>query len=416
MSSSTNKQLKTHSELVTPSGLGYKVLAKKLGAGGFGEVWCGLRKYDNLPVAIKYIRKTKIVEWSIYNGAKIPMEIALMIHIGRHKNIIQLYDWMECENYFVMILEKPVNSIDLFDYITNEVLLSENKSRNFLNQVLNAIEFCHIKKVVHRDIKDENFVLCKDTGLLKLIDFGGATWLDENKIYKEYDGTRVYSPPEWVSESWYKALPLTTWSLGILLYDMVQGNIPYEKDSQIVSGKIKFGRHSLSDECRNLITWCLQRNPNARPSTFQIRMHPWTHPPTIVTLAPSPATSVAATSTITTPVTIGTAYTSRQCSYPHLLQYSHHTHIPAKITLRADGFERKIDRGSDGRENLPLSSDSSTEADSAITDSGNNSTNYDFKSNLVERSMRSSNIVQYGAKQTITRSMKHLKLKHTPSF
>lgn len=270
-----SERLKTHGEIVTPAGFAYKVLSKKLGAGGFGEVWCGERVYDRAPVAIKYIKKSKVVEWSIYNGKKIPMEISLMIHIGFHQNIIQIYDWLECENYFVMMIEKPRNSIDLFDYITNEVVLSETKAKSLMKQVLDAVDYCHLKGVVHRDIKDENFVIDKDTGVMKLIDFGGATWLDEEKIYKEYDGTRVYSPPEWISQQWYRAIPLTTWSLGILLYDMVQGNIPYEKDSQITSGKLKFSRHPISTDCRYLIQWCLQMNPANRPSLLQIRTHPW---------------------------------------------------------------------------------------------------------------------------------------------
>lgn len=119
-----------------------------------------------------------------------------MIHIGFHQNIIQIYDWLECENYFVMMIEKPRNSIDLFDYITNEVVLSETKAKSLMKQVLDAVDYCHLKGVVHRDIKDENFVIDKDTGVMKLIDFGGATWLDEEKIYKEYDGKFLKLSPK----------------------------------------------------------------------------------------------------------------------------------------------------------------------------------------------------------------------------
>ena len=145
-----------------------------------------------------------------------------------------------------------------------------------MNQCLDAVEFCHLHGIVHRDIKDENFVLCKDTGLLKLIDFGGGTWMEEKKIYNTFDGTRVYSPPEWIQESWYRAIPLTVWSIGILLYDMVQGNIPFEKDSQIIAGKVRFDRYQISKECQDLILKCLTRTPHKRPNIHDIRHHKWT--------------------------------------------------------------------------------------------------------------------------------------------
>lgn len=272
-----SKRETTEPEITVPgTGTRYRVQHKKLGAGGFGEVYLGTRLPDLLQVAVKYIKRSKVAEWSAYQGRKIPMEIALMLRLPQHNNVATLYDWVEGRSHFIMFIEKPVHCIDLFDYITNEVVLSEVRARNFVNQCLDAVEFCHLHGIVHRDIKDENFVLCKDTGLLKLIDFGGGTWMEEKKIYNTFDGTRVYSPPEWIQESWYRAIPLTVWSIGILLYDMVQGNIPFEKDSQIIAGKVRFDRYQISKECQDLILKCLTRTPHKRPTIFDIRNHKWT--------------------------------------------------------------------------------------------------------------------------------------------
>ena len=120
------------------------------------------------------------------------MEIALMLRVGSgnntHRNIAHLYDFAESKNHFILFIEKPVHCIDLFDFITQAVVLSENKARGFFKQVIESIEYCHHKGVVHRDIKDENFVYDKDTGLLKLIDFGGGTWYDEEKVFTTFDG------------------------------------------------------------------------------------------------------------------------------------------------------------------------------------------------------------------------------------
>lgn len=360
---------KMDTEIHTPSGNRYRVLQhKKLGAGGFGEVYCGVRLPDLHPVAVKYIRRSKVAEWTLYGGRNIPMEIALMLRIGTHPNIATLYDWVEVKSHYILIMEKPRHCIDLFDYITSEVVLSESRARVFFSQVMDAIEFCHANGIVHRDIKDENLVLCKETGLLKLIDFGGGCWLDESKVYKSFDGTRVYSPPEWISEMWYKAIPLTTWSLGILLYDMVQGNIPFEKDNQIVTGKVSFDRYTISHSCKELILWCLSRNATHRPTLEQIRQHSWmktttSNPPT----SPYPARKKIPTNGASKyakhyPPSIPTSVSQKQSCTGEPCPSPKNPRISPLVDINA--FQRKssINSSNNSTDTRMTSSDSSSEA------------------------------------------------------
>merc|ERR1719391_974151 len=221
-----------------------------LGKGGFGIVYAGVRSKDRREVAIKHVARNKVEHWANLNGKRVPLELKLLHSVQSVSGVIRL-----------------------FDFITEKGAIEEELAKNFFRQVTTTLIACHNKGVVHRDVKDENILVDMKTGKLSLIDFGSGAFLTP-EAYKDFDGTRVYSPPEWIRCSRYHGVPATVWSLGILLYDMVCGDIPFEKDEEICNAQLHF-RRSISEECQSPIRSCLKIRPNDRIGLEPILGHPW---------------------------------------------------------------------------------------------------------------------------------------------
>ena len=242
-----------------------------LGKGGFGTVHAAVRLSDGLKVAVKEVVKENITALGKNN---VPMEVLLLQQVSDVPGVIRLLDYFETRDSFYIVMEM-FNGCDLYDYISERGPFQEKVAKELFGQVVDTLITCQERGVLHGDIKDENILIDLNTSRVKLIDFGSGAWIQPG-AFTEYQGTRVYAPPEWIKHRRFNAEGLTVWSLGILLYDMICGDIPYETDDQILSRSLVwYDQLGLSQEVKSLVVGCLNHDMAGRMTLLEIREHPW---------------------------------------------------------------------------------------------------------------------------------------------
>ncbi|KAG7333344.1 hypothetical protein KOW79_003479 [Hemibagrus wyckioides] len=253
-----------------------------LGEGGFGCVFAGIRKEDGLPVAIKFVSKTKPYEKLQLTGyGWLPIEIALMVLANTKpcSNILKILDWFEEPKRYVVILERPEPCLDLHEFSSKQGgCLTEVEARIVVFQLMEALKHCKSQGILHRDVKPENILIQTDTWQVKLFDFGCGDLVKD--CYDRFAGTPEYAPPEWFIQGQYLADPATVWSVGVTLYRLVCGCLPFGTSEETKTGYL-FLPESLSQECSDLISWCLSPSAEGRPSLDQIQLHHWFYVPDI---------------------------------------------------------------------------------------------------------------------------------------
>lgn len=120
-----------------------------------------------------------------------PLEVLLLEKVAHVSGVVSMLDWFEEQGSFIIVMERSETVKDLFDFITERVVLDERTSRNFFRQVIETVLLCHKAGVLHRDIKDENILVDMRSMTLKLVDFGSGAYLKDT-IYTDFTGKCFY--------------------------------------------------------------------------------------------------------------------------------------------------------------------------------------------------------------------------------
>ncbi|XP_033114345.1 serine/threonine-protein kinase pim-1-like, partial [Anneissia japonica] len=195
-------------------------LTKHIFNGTFGSVFAGVRRSDQLPVAVKKVKTTCKSYPSDKHGRMVIREVHFLELASDIENCIRLLEWKHVGPHHFLVMERPVNCSDLHQVIEEFGILAENKIRRIFRQTVRACIACAEKRFVHGDIKPENILVDLDRWDAKLIDFGFSRYFDDDRPFFYLEGTTDYLPPEWEREGCVRSLPATVWSLGLVLFEM----------------------------------------------------------------------------------------------------------------------------------------------------------------------------------------------------
>lgn len=260
----------------------YEML-EDIGEGKFGLVKLGLHKNTKEKVAIKIIKKETMNQSDV---ELVKSEIDIM-KLCRHPNVVRLLDHFENSEYIFIIMEY-LSGGDLGDYLNKvNFKVIEQRAAEIMYQLGLGIKYLHSYGILHRDLKPENIMLADNTekSAIKIMDFGLSKIMGPQERVADGFGTLSFVAPEVLIRQPYNK-QIDIWSLGIILYHMLSGTLPFddENDNEEVIAKmtvfveVQFPSKywsKKSSEVVDLISQCLIKDPNKRISIDAFLQHSW---------------------------------------------------------------------------------------------------------------------------------------------
>ncbi|XP_018584830.1 hormonally up-regulated neu tumor-associated kinase [Scleropages formosus] len=262
--------------------VGSYLVGKMINKGSFAKVMEGLHICSGEKVAIKVIDKKKAKQDSyVLKNMKREPHIHQMI---RHPNVVQLYETLETENSYYMVMELCVGG-DLMERLCERQRLGEREARRYARHILSAVEHLHRHGVVHRDLKIENFLLDENNNI-KVVDFGLSNTLKAEALSPELlhtqCGSPAYAAPELLAHRKYGP-KVDVWSVGVSTFAMLTGTLPFTVEpfnikqlhQKMVNGEIGTFPSDISKAAVQFVLTLLEPDPEKRPSVREAMEQKW---------------------------------------------------------------------------------------------------------------------------------------------
>ncbi|XP_042185319.1 serine/threonine-protein kinase MARK2 isoform X1 [Oncorhynchus tshawytscha] len=257
----------------TPHIGNYRLL-KTIGKGNFAKVKLARHVLTGKEVAVKIIDKTQLNSSSLQ---KLFREVRIM-KLLNHPNIVKLFEVIETEKTLYLVMEYASGG-EVFDYLVAHGRMKEKEARAKFRQIVSAVQYCHQKCIVHRDLKAENLLLDSDMNI-KIADFGFSNEFVMGSKLDTFCGSPPYAAPELFQGKKYDGPEVDVWSLGVILYTLVSGSLPFDGQNlkelreRVLRGKYRIPFY-MSTDCENLLKKFLILNPTKRGSLEQIMKDRW---------------------------------------------------------------------------------------------------------------------------------------------
>lgn len=263
--------------------VGNYIFIKPLGSGSTARVFLAYDRFSGKKVALKVIKRNfdaasnQSIENDGFNDFRIYRETIVSSLID-HPHIAKLLDFMFSNTHFFLVFEYA-KGMSLYETILKNPRIPEDKARKYFRHLVSAVDYLHKNCIVHRDLKIENIVIDQNDNL-KLIDFGLSNFFDNSALLRTFCGSLYFAAPELLMGLEYSGQEVDIWSLGIILYVMLCGKVPFDDENvkelqlKIKNAKIEYPNY-LSKEVKNLLSCMISSFPEKRITINQVITSIW---------------------------------------------------------------------------------------------------------------------------------------------